>query len=76
MSQLGNNYINNNASEIVKLLKQLSKEEREKFIRELDDDDRNSLMYNWDIWARPQQLEFRNNLFITLARCGRGWGKT
>ena len=76
MSQLGNNYINNNASEIVKLLKQLSKEEREKFIRELDDDERDSLMYNWDIWARPQQLEFRNNLFITLARCGRGWGKT
>lgn len=76
MSQVGNNYINNNASEIVKLLKQLSKEDREKFIRELDDDERDALMYNWDIWARPKQLEYRNNLFITLARCGRGFGKS
>lgn len=76
MSQLGNNYINNNASEIVKLLKSLTKEKREVFISELDDDERDSLMYNWDIWARPKQLEYRNNMFITLARCGRGFGKT
>lgn len=76
MSRVVNNYINNNASEIVKLLKKLSKEEREKFIAELDDDERDSLMYNWDIWARPKQLEYRNNMFITLARCGRGFGKT
>lgn len=76
MSRVVNNYINNNASEIVSLLKQLSKEERELFISELDDDERDSLMYNWDIWGRKSQLEYRNNLFITLARCGRGFGKT
>ena len=77
MSQLGNNYINNNASEIVRLLKTLSKEDREKFIAELDDDEQNSLMYNWDIWGRaPKQFAYRNELFITMMRAGRGFGKT
>lgn len=76
MSRVVNNYINNNASEIVSLLKQLNKEERQLFISELDDDERDSLMYNWDIWARPKQLEYRNSLFLTLARCGRGFGKS
>lgn len=70
------NYINKNANKIVDMLKKLSKEQREKFLSELDDDERNSLCYNWDIWARPSQLSYRNNIFITLARCGRGFGKT
>lgn len=76
MSKVCTNYINSVASEIVDLLKQLTKEERELFLSELDDDERDALFYNWDIWARPKQLEYRNNMFITLARCGRGFGKT
>lgn len=54
--------------------------DREEFIKGLTDSDLMSLYYDWDFWARPEQLEpvglGRDGKFIWIVQAGRGWGKT
>ena len=34
------------------------------------------LRYDWNFWARPEQLEPKGDWSTWLALAGRGWGKT
>lgn len=64
------------SDKLIDMLNTMTKESRAEFISELDEDELNTILYNWDIWARDEQLLFRRNEFVILARAGRGWGKT
>lgn len=64
------------SDKLVQVLSKLSKEEIVEFVSELTEDEMNLILYNWDVWAREEQLCFRRKEFIILVRAGRGWGKT
>ncbi len=57
---------------------QLPEEERDAIIASTPDEQLNSLMYDWNWWARPKQLRcFKEKDWTTfLYLCGRGFGKT
>ena len=58
------------------LLAALSAEDREKLLGSLSPEEMEQLNYDWDFWARPNQLppEGDWNTWVVLA--GRGFGKT
>lgn len=61
---------------LVTMLSKMNKQQKVEFISELSEDEVNLILYNWDIWARDEQLLFRRTDFVIMARAGRGWGKT
>ena len=58
------------------ILAELPEDEREKALSELTPQMRAALKYNWDFWARPNQIEPEGNWTTWLILAGRGFGKT
>ncbi len=59
------------------ILAALPEDEREEYLNTLSREDRASLRYNWEFWARPEQLFPGGEHWNTwLALAGRGFGKT
>lgn len=54
----------------------LSAEERDKFLSSLSDEEAAAVLYTWEIWARPNQLEPDGEWTTWLILAGRGFGKT
>jgi phage terminase large subunit-like protein len=55
---------------------QLPPATRQALIQQLDPRDAETLLYDWDFWARAEQLAPAGTWFIWLLLAGRGWGKT
>jgi phage terminase large subunit-like protein len=58
------------------ILAALSEEEQEEYLNSLTTEARAALKYDWDFWARPNQLEPPGNWTTWLILAGRGFGKT
>jgi phage terminase large subunit-like protein len=58
------------------ILAEMSAEEREEFIKNLSPSALAALRYNWDFWARPNQIEPEGDWVTWLILAGRGFGKT
>jgi len=54
----------------------LGKENLGEFLRDLREEECQSLLYDWKFWARPNQLAPRGDWFCWLVLAGRGFGKT
>lgn len=61
---------------LAQILANLSDEEREAALRELSPAALAKLKYDWEFWARPNQLEPEGNWTTWLILAGRGFGKT
>jgi hypothetical protein len=64
-----------NVSVLEQLLEIPAAERREKLL-ELSPAAAEVLLYDWELWARPGQLEPETPWRVWLAMSGRGWGKT
>jgi len=58
------------------LLASLNEQERQEWWQALSTEQQASLKYQWDFWARPDQLEPVGDWSTWLALAGRGFGKT
>jgi len=54
----------------------LPKEERDKLLNSLTEEEAEDILYDWEVWARPKQLPPPGDWLTWLIRTGRGWGKT
>lgn len=50
--------------------------ERERLIASLTEAEANALLWDWEFWARPNQLTPPGDWYIWLIMAGRGYGKT
>lgn len=57
-------------------LRQLPDDEVADILKQLGPSQAEELRYNWEFWARPEQLEPEGDWNAWLALAGRGWGKT
>ena len=57
-------------------LRELPDAEVAEILRKLGPAQAEELRYNWEFWARPEQLEPTGDWNAWLALAGRGWGKT
>ena len=57
-------------------LRELPDEEVAHILKQLGPKQAEELRYNWEFWARPEQLEPKGDWNAWLALAGRGWGKT
>lgn len=57
-------------------LRELPDAEVADILRKLGPQQAEELRYNWEFWARPEQLEPEGDWNAWLALAGRGWGKT
>jgi len=57
-------------------LRELPDAEVAEILRKLGPHQAEELRYNWEFWARPEQLEPEGDWNAWLALAGRGWGKT
>ncbi len=57
-------------------LRQLPDDEVAEILKQLGPQQSEELRYNWEFWARPEQLEPTGDWNAWLALAGRGWGKT
>ena len=57
-------------------LKAMDGKEVEKALATLSPEELNQLQYNWEFWARPNQLAPEGAWKVWLLNCGRGFGKT
>lgn len=57
-------------------LRKLPDEEVASILKQLGPAKAEELKYNWEFWARPDQLEPKGDWSTWLALAGRGWGKT
>jgi predicted phage terminase large subunit-like protein len=57
-------------------LRALPDAEVAEILRKLGPKQAEELRYNWEFWARPEQLEPEGDWNAWLALAGRGWGKT
>ncbi|MGO8683979.1 MAG: DNA-packaging protein [Thermoleophilia bacterium] len=57
-------------------LSNLPATERAAILASLSDEDANLLYYDWQFWARPQQLAPPGEWLVWLVLAGRGYGKT
>lgn len=57
-------------------LSRLSQEEIATAISELNDHEAEAILHDWELWARPEQLEPPGNWRTWLILAGRGYGKT
>jgi len=58
------------------LLASLSEQEREQWLASLSPEEIEKLNYDWEFWARPNQLPPPGNWNTWLVLAGRGFGKT
>lgn len=58
------------------ILASLSEDERTKFLTELSPEALANLKYNWEFWARPNQIPPEGNWTTWLILAGRGFGKS
>lgn len=61
---------------IHELRRRFSDKEIAELIGSLSEEEAKILMYDWNFWARPEQLQPPGTWFLWLILCGRGWGKT
>ena len=54
----------------------MPKEERDKLLNSLTEEEAEDILYDWEVWARPKQLPPPGDWLTWLIRTGRGWGKT
>lgn len=54
----------------------MSEGERQNILKDLTDEEAQELLYDWNFWARPKQLEPPRKWYIWLVLSGRGFGKT
>lgn len=59
-----------------KILSRLPQEEQDKFFASLSPEEASLLIYNWEFWARPEQIAPPGPWATRLHLSGRGWGKT
>ena len=57
-------------------MQSLSPEQRSKLLQSLTDDEAEVLIYEWEKWARPNQIAPDGDWLGWLVLAGRGWGKT
>jgi phage terminase large subunit-like protein len=57
-------------------LRSLPEEERIRLIADLSDEEASELFYDWEVWARHDQIEPPGNWQVWLIMAGRGYGKT
>lgn len=50
--------------------------ERQAILKSLTPAQADDLLYDWEFWGRPEQIEPAGNWSTWLALAGRGWGKT
>lgn len=58
------------------ILAALPEEEQEEYLNSLSKSAKAALKYNWEFWARPNQLEPEGDWTTWLILAGRGFGKT
>ena len=63
-------------SSLASLIARLPETERQKAINSLTQQEAESLLYDWEFWARPNQLIPPGDWFLWLLLTGRGFGKT
>jgi len=51
-------------------------EAKRRLLAGLSDDEALALLYDWEFWARPEQIAPAGDWFVWLLRSGRGFGKT
>lgn len=71
-----NSNLSNNNLSAAQRMALLPKKERQKIIENLSEDEQAVLLFDWNYWARPNQLAPKSNWFIWCIRSGRGGGKT
>lgn len=54
----------------------LPEEKRKELLNSLNQEESQELLYDWEVWARPKQLEPPGDWLTWLILTGRGWGKT
>lgn len=54
----------------------LPAKDREELLLSLSDEEASALLYTWEVWARPNQLEPEGDWTTWLILAGRGFGKT
>src|SRR4051812_41470898 len=54
----------------------MSAAEKHRFIDELDDRQVGMLLYEWEFWAREEQVAPAGDWATWVTLAGRGWGKT
>jgi phage terminase large subunit-like protein len=65
-----------NGNSLAKSLALLPEQERKKFLNSLTEEEAGDLLYDWEVWARPKQLEPPGEWLTWMILTGRGWGKT
>jgi phage terminase large subunit-like protein len=63
-------------SSLAEQLRSLPDGEREHFLAGLSDEEALTLFYDWEVWARPEQLIPPGPWQVWLIMAGRGFGKT
>lgn len=58
------------------MLASLPEWERQEIFKSLSDDQFERFRYDWEFWARPQQIAPQGNWVVWLILAGRGFGKT
>lgn len=53
----------------------LPKEERDKILNSLTQEEAEDILYDWEVWARPKQLPPPGDWLVWMILTGRGWGK-
>jgi phage terminase large subunit-like protein len=61
---------------LLELLHALPPSKRNEELASLSDAEAEELLYDWRVWARPEQLEPPGDWLTWLILSGRGWGKT
>lgn len=61
---------------LAELMSLLSDEERAELWASLSEREAHELLFDWHVWARPQQLPPPGNWRVWLVMAGRGFGKT
>ena len=63
-------------SSLAKSISLIPKEERDKILNSLTQEEAEDILYDWEVWARPKQLPPAGNWLGWMILTGRGWGKT
>lgn len=61
---------------MIKSIVLLPEQEKAKLLNSLSQEEAEELLYDWEVWARPKQLEPPGDWLTWLILTGRGWGKT
>lgn len=57
-------------------IKNIPKEDLLKVLENLTSSEAEEILYSWEFWARPEQLEPEGDWKVWIPLAGRGWGKT